>query len=228
MSFFEVEFPRTVSFKAIGGPGFNTTVNEGFSGFEQRNRNWSLSRAKYTIDLMTPPPSSFTGTRQQFIDYINSFFLVVGGKADAFRFWDHRDNTATAQQIGIGDGSTRTFQLVKNYTSGGRTYTRTIKKPITSAVNNYKGAALTNTVVTYIGGVAQPTANWSADSTTGLVTFGSGHAPANLAVVSADCQFHIPVRFDSDDWQVSVEESDVAGGNSIASVTSIALVEVRI
>jgi uncharacterized protein (TIGR02217 family) len=53
MAFFETEFPRTVGYKATGGPTFNTTVNEGFSGFEQRNKNWSIARAKYTVDLLT-------------------------------------------------------------------------------------------------------------------------------------------------------------------------------
>jgi hypothetical protein len=46
-------------------------------------------------------------------------------------------------------------------------------------------------------------------------------------VVSASGQFHFPVRFDSDDLPIQIEESDVAGGNPIASVNSIQLIEVR-
>jgi uncharacterized protein (TIGR02217 family) len=228
MSFFETEFPRTVGYKATGGPAFNTTVNEGFSGFEQRNKNWSLARSKYTVDLLTPPPSQFSGTPQQFIDLIHSFFLVVGGKGDAFRFYDHKDNAVVGQQIGVGDGTNRTFQLVKSYTIGGRSYTRTIKKPITSAVNNYQGNALADTVNIYFGGVPQPGA-FTVDSTTGLVSITGGHPTAGVGViVTADCQFHYPVRFDTDDFQMQVEESDVNGGKAIVTTGQIALVEVRI
>lgn len=229
MAFFEVEFPRIVGFKAQGGPTFNTTVNVGFSGYEQRNRNWSLERAKYTIDLAQAPPSQFAGTRQAWIDLIHSFFLNVGGKADAFRWFDHVDHQATGEQIGVGDGSTLgPYQLIKTYTIGGRTYTRTIKKPVTAAVNDYTGAALTNTVVLYDNGSVISAAFYSVAATTGIVTFAGGHAPGLGHVISADCQFHYPVRFDTDEWQMQIEESDVKDGNPIVTVGSLPLIEVRI
>lgn len=229
MSFFETEFPRTVGFKCTGGPSFNTTVNAGFSGVEQRNKNWSLARAMYTVDLLTPPPSQFSGTPQQFIDLVHGFFLVVSGKGDAFRFYDHKDNTVTGQQIGIGDGTNKSFQLIKSYTVGNRTYTRTIKKPITSAVSDYKGTALADTVKLYFGGVLQDAATYTVDSTTGIVTVvGGSSAPGIGVVVTADCKFHYPVRFDTDSFPMQVEESDVNGGKAIISTGNLNLIEVRI
>jgi uncharacterized protein (TIGR02217 family) len=229
MAFFETEFPRSVGYKATGGPTFNTTVNEGFSGFEQRNRNWALARGKWTVDLMTPPASQFAGTGQQFIDMVHTFFLVVGGKSDAFRFFDHKDNIGLGQQIGVGDGTNRAFQLTKTYTLGGRSYTRKITKPITSGVQDYKGNALTNTVNIYFGGVLQNPATFSVDFITGIVTIlGGNPPPANTVIVTADFQFHYPVRFDSDDWQMQVEDSDVNGGKTIISTGNIGLMEVRI
>src|ERR1039458_7369792 len=94
---FNCEFPRDISFLAIGGSSFNTQVNEGFSGDEQRNRNWALTRGEWTVALNFKP--------QEYFDALNSFQLVVGGQADSFLFYDHKDNTGTDQLLGYGDGS---------------------------------------------------------------------------------------------------------------------------
>lgn len=226
MSFFETEFPRTISYKAVGGSGFNTSVNEGFSGFEQRNRNWSTARGQWTVSLVTP--EAYASARQTFADLLNAFFLNVGGMGDGFRLFDHLDNRGTAQFLGTGDGATLTFQLQKTYTVGARSYVRSISKPITSAVSDYAGVALPNTVVVYVGGVAVSNSFWSVNATTGLVTFAGGHAPANASIVTADFQFHYPVRFDADNIMLQREESDMLGGNPIVSWATIALKEVRI
>src|SRR5689334_16584138 len=101
MSFFECEFPTTIGYHAIGGSAFSTSVNEGFSGWEQRNRNWKNSRGEWTVSLMTP--AAFAGSRQHFIHLLHTFFLAVAGKADSFRLKDHKDYKATAQIIGLGD-----------------------------------------------------------------------------------------------------------------------------
>jgi uncharacterized protein (TIGR02217 family) len=224
MSFFETEFPRNIGYKRLGAPvGFNTTVNEGLSGGEQRNRNWANSKGKWTIDLQTPPPSQFSDSRQKYVDLLNTFMLVVGGRADAFRLFDHIDNQATGQTIGVGNGSQTVFQLARTYTIGGRSYVRNITKPITSSVVNYRGFALSNTVKTYLNGTLQ-TSGWSVDYTTGLVTFTS--APSNSVVVTADCQYHYPVRFDADDLQLQIEESNVQGGQPLISLHSLQLLEV--
>jgi uncharacterized protein (TIGR02217 family) len=215
----------------MGGPTFNTTINTGFSGYEQRNRNWSQVRGKFMVNLISPPPSQFTGTQLQWLDLIHSFFLNVGGRADGFRFYDHKDNQATGQQIGVGDGSTLgPYQLVKVYTTGSRSYTRLIQKPITAAVNDYQGNALVNTVIVYDNGVVVSSAFYTVNATTGYVNFLAGHARAINHVITADCQFHYPVRFDTDDWQIEVEESNVLGGNPIVSVSQgqLALLELRI
>jgi uncharacterized protein (TIGR02217 family) len=226
MAFFEIEFPRTISFRAVGGPGFSTTVNQGLSGYEQRNKNWAQARAKWQINLITP--ASFSGSEQDYADLIRSFFLNVSGKADAFRFRDAIDNKFTNEVIATGDGSTLgPFQLVKTYTIGGRSYVKQIKKPIMSAVNDYQGNALTDTVTLTDNGSPISAANYSIDATTGIVTFGSGHAPANTHLIRASGEFHYPARFDSDDLGQQVEESAVRDGRGVTSL-SIALVEVRL
>jgi uncharacterized protein (TIGR02217 family) len=219
MSFFESEFPTAVGFLASGGPTFSTGVNEGFSGDEQRNRNWKNTRGVWTIDLKCKP--------QAYFDAVHAFFLVVGGQADAFRFKDHRDFNATGQLLGTGDGTTTVFQLVRNYTSGGRTYVRTIFKPVTSSVLDFEGNPLPDTVNIYDNGALQtPITIWTVDYTTGIVSFAT--PPAAGHIITADFQFHFPVRFTSDELRAQIEESYVEGGLTLITWPNFELREVKI
>ena len=54
----------------------------------------------------------------------------------------------------------------------------------------------------YLLGVEQ-VAGWSVDTTTGLVTFGM--PPALGVEVTADFEFDVPVRFDTDHKAVTIE-----------------------
>lgn len=217
MAFFEVEFPRAIGYRATGGPGFSTVVNQAFSGQENRNRNWANSRGKWTIDLQTPSPSQVT-SRQSYIDLLLSFFLAVGGKADAFRLLDHKDHKCTGQSLAsLGSNN---YQLQRTYTIGGRSYVRKITKPIWSSVNDYQGNALAQTVVLKSSGTPLTySTDWTIDATTGIVTTTHG-------TLTADFQYHFPVRFDTDDLAMQVEESYISGGQGIVSLHGVQLVEV--
>lgn len=183
-TFIEAEFPRTISYKAMGGPAFNTQVNEGKSGFEQRNQNWQVVRGEWVVSLDTPGAQNPVNP-QTYIDQLTAFFLVVGGKANGFRLKDHKDFTSgsIAQAFGISNGSTTNYQLVKTYSAAGLSYIRRITKPMTSLVVNYLGASLTDTVDIYLNGgsalaknagyLGGGTAKYCLDETTGSVNFGS-------------------------------------------------------
>lgn len=210
MAFFECEFPTDVGFLASGGPTFYTTVNEGFSGGEQRNRNWSMTRGVWNIDL------NFKS--QEYFDAVQAFFLVVGGQADAFRFKDHKDFQATNQRLSVGDGTTTDFQLIRNYVSGPRTYVRTIIKPIMSTVTDFQGNPLADTVVIRVNGSTKAlNVDYTVDETTGIVSFVT--APANGAFIDSDFQFHYPVRFSADELKAQVEPSPVDGGFGAPLIT---------
>src|SRR6185369_5434185 len=131
------------------------------SGQEQRNRAWSFARAEYQASLITP--ASAVGNTDTFIAQVETFFLMVGGMADGFRFYDHLDCIAVNEPMVLSSGSV--WQLQKTYTLGGRTYVRPITKPITSSVIDYKGVNLTNTVSIQSGGTLV-----SVDHQTGLAT----------------------------------------------------------
>lgn len=211
MAFFETEFPTAIAFDAVGGPAFNTTVNTGFSGYEQRNQNWAAALGKWKIELAYKPQSYF--------DSVYAFWLNVGGRADAFRFKDHKDFSAAAQAC--AEVSAGVYQLQKTYTVGARNYVRTIKKPVTSAVKKFDGSSCADTVTVYDGGVAAT--GWTLDETKGLITgLAAGHT------ITADFEFHFPVRFDVDDLQAQIEPSDVPGGSALITWPNVQLVEVRL
>ena len=93
------------------------------------------------------------------------------------------DYQATGQLIGTGDDATTQFQLVKRYPSGSVSEVRTIAKPVAG------------TVRVYLDGVEQ-LSGWSVDVTTGVVTFPT--PPVTGIDITADFEFDVPVRFDTD------------------------------
>lgn len=223
--FLEVEFPRGISFRSLGGPGFSTIVNAAFGGLEQRNQNWAGSRGKWTVSLMTQPASQFPGGQQAFVDALYAFFLNAAGKANSFRLWDAKDHSLQNQVIGTGDGATTAFQLVKRYVVGANVYTRAVTKPVWSTALDWQGAPLPKSLSLAIAGVAQPESAWTLDATTGIVTFGAAPEDGEaVSVIAGD--FHYPVRFDTDELPVQVEESNVAGGGIIVSIHGLQIVEV--
>lgn len=185
-SFIEYQFPQGISYGSSGGPVYNTTVNITKSGMETRQVNWPSSRHKYNATY---------GIRNQVdFDAILKLFHACQGRAVGFRYKDWSDfkscdvtgtPSATDQLIGTGDGSTTTFQLVKNYTVGGVTVTRKIRKPVT--------------VLVALNDVAQGS-GWTLDTTTGIVTF--TNTPGNGVSVKAGYEFDVPVRFDVDELSI--------------------------
>ncbi len=182
MSFHEVRFPPDIAYGASGGPAYSTSVVQTASGYEQRNMNWSAARGKWDVS------SGLKNVSQ--LETLIAFFRARKGKAHGFRFKDWTDHAVTVQQIGLGDDETNTFQLVKKYASGTGSETRTITKPVSG------------TVVVYANGAKQTT-GVSVDTTTGVVTFST--APAQGVVITADFEFDVPVRFDVDEMDVSIE-----------------------
>lgn len=198
--FAETQFPPDISYGATGGPIFSTDIVTTFSGHEQRNSNWSAARAKYNIASGVKSESQWQA--------LIAFFRARKGRAVGFRFKDWSDYKAVGQLLGEGDGDNDSFQLVKRYTSGGQTVTRIITKP----VNN-------GSLKIYVDAVLQAS-GYTADYTTGIITFDT--PPDEEAVITADFEFDVPVRFDTDELAFSVDSFDAG------SWSSIPLIEVRV
>jgi uncharacterized protein (TIGR02217 family) len=180
--FHEVRLPDNIAYGATGGPEFATTVVATGGGHEKRNVNWAAARGRWDVA---------SGLKKQAqIDELIAFFRARRGKAYGFRFKDWTDYKATGQLLGTGDDALTQFQLVKHYPSGSVIEDRTITKPVAG------------TVKVYLDGIEQ-LSGWSVDTTTGLVTFDI--APALGVEVTADFEFDVPVRFDTDHMAVTIE-----------------------
>ncbi len=207
MAFHEVRFPDNISRGARGGPERRTQIVELASGDEERNASWANSRRRYDV--------AYGIRRADDLAAVVAFFEARNGRLHGFRYKDWADYksalpsqamTATDQQIGTGTGSLQTFQLSKRYTSGAQTWVRTITKPVAGTVR----VAL---------GMAEQLSGWTLDATTGVITFTT--APANGVIVRAGFEFDVPVRFDSDTLDVTLDLE------RLGSITSIPLLEIR-
>lgn len=207
MAFHEVRFPDNISRGARGGPERRTQIVEMASGDEERNGSWADSRRRYD--------ASYGIRKADDLSAVTAFFEARRGRLYGFRWKDWADYksgvpsaipAATDQPIGSGSGAATSFQLVKLYTSGAQSWTRTITKPVAG------------TVALALNGVTQIT-GWTVNTTTGTVTFTT--APAPGAAVTAGFEFDVPVRFDTDTLDVTLDFE------RLGSITSIPLIEVR-
>src|SRR5579872_5377246 len=134
MAFIETRFPADIAYGSVGGPQYSTDIVITQSGYEQRNSNWSQARAQYNV-------AHGVKTQAQ-LDALIAFFRARKDRADGFRFKDWTDYQVTGQAIATGNGATTVFQLIKTYTDGGVTQTRTIAKPVTGSLNIYLNSVL--------------------------------------------------------------------------------------
>ena len=193
-SFHEVRFPVAVSFGATGGPERRNEIVSLTSGREKRNLR--LTRSRRTFD-------AGTGVRSlSDLHDIVEFFEARRGSYHGFRFRDpfemkpcRPDQTPSPldQPIGVGDGTTTTFQLVKRYGAGADVYERRIDKPVIGTVR-VSVAGVEKVVPTHI----------AIDHLTGRVTFLPGAVPGDGQEVRAGYEFDVPARFDTDRIAISL------------------------
>jgi uncharacterized protein (TIGR02217 family) len=207
MAFHEVRFPDDISRGARGGPERRTQVVELASGDEERNASWADSRRRYD--------AAYGIRRADDLAAVVAFFEARNARLHGFRWkdWgDYRSSlpsaavTAIDQVLGMGDGATTAFQLVKRYESGAQAWERRIVKPVAGTVRVARAGV-------------EAVSGWSVDATTGVVTFDT--APATGVLVTAGFEFDVPVRFDSDRLDVTWDL------DRLGSIASIPLVEVR-
>ena len=210
-AFHEILFPLDIALKSAGGPQRRTDVVALGSGAEERNARWAHSRRRYD--------AGYGVKTYDALAQVIAFFEERRGRLYGFRWRDRLDHSsaapdaavaATDQAIGNGDGATATFALAKTYGADYSPYRRPIAKPVAGSVRVAVGGTE----------VAEATA-FSVDSTTGLVTFLTGHIPASGAAVTAGFLFDVPVRFDTD--YLEVDLSAFAAG----AIPKIPLVEIR-
>ncbi len=190
-AFDDVLFPLALGREAAVTPGFSTAILTSAGGVETRSAVWAEARTAYDVG---------PGLRSaEDIAVLLAFFRARMGPARAFRLRDPFDSSGAGERIGVGDGITRRFALVKQYGASARRITRPVGGSVSVAVD----------------GVA---AAFSVESD-GFVVLDA--APAAGAVVTAGFGFDVPVRFAEDRLRVNLA-TFLAG-----EAASVPLVEVR-
>lgn len=207
MDFHDIRFPVRLAFGARGGPRRQVSITTLSNGQEQRNAAQRFSRRVY--DAAT----ALKSVDDMYI--LLNFFEARQGPLFAFRFRDPMDFksgavgapvTALDQGIGTGTGIKTQFQLFKTYGDAAGQVSRPITKPVAETV--------------LIGVDGLTASQFSVDSLTGQISFET--APPSGAIITAGYEFDIPVRFDSPQLEISL---DNFGAGEIPSIPLIEVLD---
>jgi uncharacterized protein (TIGR02217 family) len=209
--FHDVLFPLDIALRSAGGPERRTEIVAFGSGREERNARWAHSRRRYD--------AGFGVKTLEALQEVVAFFEERRGQLYGFRWRDRLDHSSAPpgavpspldQEIGIGDGTRAAFPLARTYGRTYAPYVRPIAKPVAGSVR-----------VAVAGEEVAAGAVFTCDAATGVVTFLPGHVPPAGAVLTAGFLFDVPVRFDTDYFEVDL--SAFAAG----AIPKIPLVEIR-
>ncbi|MGD0826982.1 MAG: DUF2460 domain-containing protein [Desulfobaccales bacterium] len=170
---------RGFTYPVIKKPLFSTLTQESVSGIKKRIANWVYPRWQYEI------PVEFLLDGQGGVEDLKTlvgFFLARQGSFDSFLFDDPDDDFIAGQELGIGDGTTTAWQLVRTY--GG--FAEPIYNPKSDPAP-----------VVYLNGAVQDPSTYAVGYTdSGLLTFTA--APAAGAVITADFGYYRRCIFQED------------------------------
>jgi uncharacterized protein (TIGR02217 family) len=210
-TFHEILFPLDIALKSAGGPERRTDIVTLGSGREERNARWAHSRRRYDAGYGVKTLDA--------LGAVVAFFEERRGRLYGFRWRDRLDHSSAAsggavlptdQVLGAGDVVRDTVELSQSYGGAFAPYQRPIVKPVPGSVR-----------VAVDGGEVEEGTSFICDTATGIVTFLSGHVPADGAAVTAGFLFDVPVRFDTD--YLEVDLSAFAAG----IIPKIPLVEIK-
>ena len=158
-------------------PAWSTRVNTSVSGLERRRALWSYPLWKFKVSYEFLRDALANSEWQR----LNTFFNQHAGGYQSWFYFDPYDNAVTNQLVGVGDGATTTFQLVRTYTFGTITYTEPVR-------------GVSGTPVVTINGV--PTVAFTIGAM-GIITFST--PPAAAATILWTGNFFYLCRFTKDE-----------------------------
>lgn len=207
--FDNIRLPDEIEQGSTGGPQFYTSVLRLSSGAEARNQNWQDAKCVFDI--------SYGVTSDTFYDVI-TFFRARRGRLRGFRFKDWTDFIGVGEPCdGLVDGTNTLFQLQKTYNDGIVSYIRKITRPV---YNNSGSGETADTVVIYKNNIPlAQTTDWNTQDA-GIVKLHV--APVVGDVITADFEFDVPVRFDTDTLALNVQNFNAA---SVGSMNLTELIE---
>ena len=182
--FHDVRFPLHLAFGSRGGPVRPTEIINLANGAEVRNTKVKHARRRYNAVAGLKSESQATDLLQ--------FFEARYGPLHGFRFRDPLDNQAE-EQLAIGDGAQDIFVLIKSYGAAPYVYQRRITKPVSGTVRVFVDAVETAV---------------SVDHSQGLILFDT--PPGDGAIISAQFEFDVPVRFGSESLDIALDDFGAA------------------
>lgn len=173
-----------VAFPVNRTPEWSTEVHRSISG-----KRTTYGRFVYPIYHYELPYDSGSGgflrssTAYREYQELFAFFNSVGGQRDLFKFLDLYDSSATLQPIGVGDSTTRAFQL-----------TRTT----TGTVSSFTDPVFSSTITALLVGGSSVSSTTYTVSDTSLVTFSTGSIPATGSTIAWSGTYWWLCRMDDD------------------------------
>lgn len=173
-----------LTFSVIKSPNWSTRQQRAVSGRELRVADFDNPIWRFTLTYSVLHDEKFGATYtppntalRTMMDWINS----RSGGFDTFLYDDPTDDTATGQQIGVGDSATSSFQMGRQLIAGGF----------------YESLIAINTVTDVkLNGVVDSPANYTVNKDTGIITFTS--APTTGVIITSDFTYYFRVRLDTD------------------------------
>lgn len=205
-AFDDIVFPIAIGAQASVSPAFSTQIVESPSGHERRSADWADARLSYDAG---------PGVRSEAdIAALIAFFRARRGAARGFRFTDPYDDRSGApgvapgpidQRLGMGDGVTAEFPLMRHYGVGEEAQARRITRPVPGSIRVAADGVELNEGWSHAG--------------LGMILFDT--APAEGVVLTAGYRFDVPVRFAED--RLDINRATFAAGEA----PSVMLVEIR-
>ena len=224
----DVIVPNQVRFGSSSGPATSTQVLFTGGGHRKANQRWSQHLRRFQLSYVRKIEDLFA---------LQEIFEAVEGPAHSFLARDWNDwntradaNMAPGAETGVtafdqplrntsdnsftGDGTTKTFQMVKRYVVGSAAHTRVIQKPQSGTIKVGVDSA-----------EQSDPGDYSFDPATGIVTFvvapGASVSPTAVAVTWGGA-FYVPVAFVQDQLPQTLRTAKTSG------LPSIPLIGVRL
>ena len=210
IDFVEERLELGYHYGCVGGPQFKTDIVVNGAENEQRNLNWWFPLGKWQLGERMLLDSDVEGVKE--VEYLRSFHTARSGGKQGFRFKDWADYQVIGVELGTGNGVTTQWQLKKLYTAGEYSFYRAITKPVEGTVRIYlDGNEISYHLINY---------------ETGLISFA---APvSNGVVITADFEFDVPVSFEKDEIEWSLEAVRLETGETLHRLGSVMVEEMRI
>lgn len=158
MAFIDTRMPRRIAAGFTVGPEWKTLVVPLDNGREQRNRQWLYPRWRGQGNMGSFKPAD----RQELM----GMFVAVGGRLNAFRFFDPTDHSVEGEAIAPSIGTSSPVQLVRTYGFGSASAIVLIQAPVAGTVTVFRNGVAVSGTLDATTGLFTPAAPWVAGTFT--------------------------------------------------------------